>query len=105
MNPKPSDLAASRRDFLAAGAAVFAGTALAGSSLAAVQASSSDELKVALVGCGARGAGAAVHALSTEGPVKLWAAADAFQDRLETCLESLRRGSLKGRYDVEASKD
>jgi predicted dehydrogenase len=104
MNDNRSSLATSRRDFLATGAAVFAGTALAGSSLAAVHASSSDELKVALVGCGARGAGAATQALSTDGPVKLWAMADAFEDRLENCLDNLRRGTLKGRYDVTSTE-
>jgi predicted dehydrogenase len=93
----------SRRSFLASGAAAASTAALASSSLAA-HASGSDLLKVALVGCGARGAGAAVQALSTAGPVKLWAVADAFQDRLETCLESLRRGTAKARYDLDANK-
>ena len=52
----------------------------------------SDEWKIALIGCGARGAGAAMQALSTKGPVKLWAVADAFADRLDNCLKNLQRG-------------
>lgn len=46
-------------------------------------------IKVALVGCGGRGAGAAANALSTNGPVKLWAMADVFERRLENSLHSL----------------
>ncbi len=41
------------------------------------------ELRVALVGCGGRGSGAAYQALSTAGKVRLVAMADAFSDRLE----------------------
>ena len=33
----------------------------------------SDEIKVAVVGCGGRGTGAATQALATKGKVKLWA--------------------------------
>ena len=36
-------------------------------------------IKIALVGCGGRGTGAALNALSTKGPTKLWAVADVFQ--------------------------
>ena len=42
----------------------------------------SDTIKVALVGCGGRGTGAAIQALSTEFPVQLVSMADAFEDRL-----------------------
>jgi predicted dehydrogenase len=67
-----------------------------------IQTGGSDELKVALIGCGARGAGAAMQALNTSGPVKLWAMADAFRDRLENCLKNLQRG-LGAAYDREAA--
>jgi predicted dehydrogenase len=49
----------------------------------------SDELKIALVGCGGRGTGAAANALQTQGPTKLWALADAFETRLESSLKTL----------------
>lgn len=49
----------------------------------------SDTLKVALVGCGGRGTGAAIQALSTDIPVQLVSMADAFQDRLDSSLENI----------------
>ena len=45
-----------------------------------------DTIKVALVGCGGRGTGAAMQALFTKQNVKLVAMADAFRDRLDNCL-------------------
>ena len=49
----------------------------------------SDTVKVALVGCGGRGSGAAAQALSTEGNVKLVAMADAFSNRLDNSYKNL----------------
>ena len=51
-----------------------------------------ETIKVALIGCGSRGTGAATQALHTKGPVKLWAMADLFADRLETSLAALTQG-------------
>ncbi|MBL6720217.1 MAG: Gfo/Idh/MocA family oxidoreductase [Planctomycetes bacterium] len=48
-----------------------------------------ETLRVALVGCGGRGTGAAMQALATEGDVKLVTMADAFSDRLEGALEAI----------------
>jgi len=59
-------------------------------------------IKVALVGCGGRGTGAAAQALSTAGPVQLWAMADAFENRLEISRNNLIRGQVK-KYDREQS--
>jgi predicted dehydrogenase len=67
----------------------------------AVHASASDELKIALVGCGGRGTGAAAQALSTQGPVKLWAMADAFEDRLQNSLKQLTAGGNVSRGTAE----
>lgn len=50
-----------------------------------------DALKVAVVGCGGRGTGAAVQALSTSENVKLVAMADAFKDRLDNCYNILSK--------------
>ena len=50
-----------------------------------------ETLRVALVGCGGRGTGAAMQALATEGDVRLVAMADAFSDRLEGALESISK--------------
>lgn len=52
------------------------------------------EIKIALVGCGGRGTGAAVQALIAHDDVKLVAMADAFRDRLEGSLRS-----IKGEFD------
>ena len=54
-------------------------------------AQSSDTIKVALVGCGGRGSGAANQALSTAGDVKLVAMADAFKDRMDGSLKGLQK--------------
>lgn len=90
----------SRRGFLKASATV--GATLVAAAPRNVHAAGSDELKVALIGCGSRGTGAAVQAISTPGPVKLWAMADAFSDRLESCLEVMQRGFARS-YDREES--
>lgn len=60
---------------------------------------SSDEVKIALVGCGGRGSAAALQALETEGPVTLWAVADAFAEPLESGLGQIERGVEKGRSE------
>lgn len=68
-----------------------------------------DTIKIALVGCGGRGTGAASQALMTKQNVKLVAMADAFRDRLDKCYNTLTaddtsdsglKGSLKNRVDV-----
>ncbi|MFZ5831401.1 MAG: Gfo/Idh/MocA family protein [Planctomycetota bacterium] len=87
----------SRRTFLKASAAAGG---LAALSVPHVHAASSDTLKVALIGCGGRGTGAAAQALNTKGPVVLWSVADLFPEKIETCLNSLSRGG-ESRYDRE----
>ncbi|HEX6961764.1 MAG TPA: Gfo/Idh/MocA family oxidoreductase [Lacipirellula sp.] len=92
----------SRRTFLTTGAAACAGAALTSVTPTLVHAAGNDTIKVALIGCGNRGAGAAVQALSTNGSVKLWAVADAFSDRLEACLDVMQRGWQRT-YDRDPS--
>ncbi len=78
--PKPG---ATRRHFLETTGAVAAASALAGVTVPAVHAAEDNTIRVALVGCGGRGTGAAGDALSTtQGPIKLVAMADVFEDRL-----------------------
>ena len=48
-----------------------------------------DVIKIALIGCGGRGTGAATQALSTKQNVKLVAMADAFRDRLDNSYKTL----------------
>lgn len=84
-----------------AGAAAVSGTVLNSALAAGVHAKGNETIKVALVGCGSRGAGAVSQALKTEGPIKLWAMADLFEDRLESSLGLLIKGE-KAEYDREA---
>lgn len=49
----------------------------------------SDTIKVALIGCGGRGTGAAVQALRSKQNVKLVAMADAFRDRIDSAYKAI----------------
>jgi predicted dehydrogenase len=82
-----------RRDFLRATSTAVASSAVLGSLAIerAAHAAGTDELKLALIGCGGRGSGAANQALSTKGKVKLVAMADVFKDRLESSLANLKQ--------------
>jgi predicted dehydrogenase len=79
----------SRREFLKQTSGALAGAALASAIGARSYAGEQNTIKVALVGCGGRGTGAAVNALSTKGPTRLVAMADVFSNRLGTSLKSL----------------
>ena len=96
-----------RRDF------VKQGTMLAGAIAAAPLISnanffsgSDDVIKVAVIGCGGRGTGAAVQALLSKQNVKIVAMADAFKDRLDECYKNVREElanagpGTKGTLDV-----
>ncbi len=89
-----------RRVFLTRSAGLVAGTVAAQAIAPRAFAASDETIKVALIGCGGRGTGAAAQALGTNGPVKLWAMADLFEDKLEASLRLLTSGAA-GRYDVE----
>src|SRR5215467_12847309 len=108
MNNEPADPSKtnfSRRQFLKSTSAAVAGTSvLAGLSIErSAFAAGSDTLKIALIGCGGRGTGAAGQALSTAGSVKLVAMADAFKDRLEGSLATLNEHH-KENIDVPADR-
>ena len=78
-----------RRDFLKASAILAGGAVLSSLPLAGAYAAGKGTIKIALVGCGGRGTGAAFQALETKHDVKLVAMADAFQDRLDKSYSSL----------------
>lgn len=89
----PSKSILDRRGFLKTSSAAVAGAAFSTLALERMaHAASSDELKIALIGCGGRGSGAADQALKTQkiGPVKLVAMADAFEGRLQASLNGLK---------------
>ncbi|MHC4517292.1 MAG: Gfo/Idh/MocA family protein [Planctomycetota bacterium] len=92
----------SRRHFLRQ-TGTLAGVALAGAIGARAYAGESNTIKVALVGCGGRGTGAAAQALSTPGPTKLVAMSDAFDYRLQTSLKSLTQ-QKKAQVDVPKNR-
>ena len=79
-----------RRQFLQTAGTVAAVGALPVASFANVHVQGSDEIRVALVGCGGRGGGAASNAMNAKGgSQKLVAMADVFQDRLDSCYGNL----------------
>ncbi|MEZ5042353.1 MAG: Gfo/Idh/MocA family oxidoreductase [Saprospiraceae bacterium] len=66
-----------------------------------------DVIKIGLIGCGGRGSGAAIQALSTTQNVRLVAMADAFRDRLEQSVKGIQSEMQdkeidKSRFDVPA---
>ena len=91
-----------RRDFVKGSSAVAAGVLLTPLSVgASAWVGGSDTLKVAVVGCGGRGTGAANQALNTGDDVKLVAMADAFRDRVDSSYENLMKvHGTSGRMEV-----
>jgi len=93
---KPST---SRREFLKKTSGALAGATLAGAIGTRAYSAEQNTIRIALVGCGGRGTGAAVNALSTKGPTQLVAMADVFDNRLQTSLKSLSK-QFPGQLDV-----
>jgi myo-inositol 2-dehydrogenase/D-chiro-inositol 1-dehydrogenase len=95
----------SRRTFLKSTAAAAASLSVASASAANAYVDGDDLLKVGLIGCGSRGTGAASQALRADRNVKLWAMADAFEDRLQGSLDTLQRDrDLLPKIDVPAAR-
>lgn len=80
----------SRREFLKTTSRVAVASAVAGAAVPRVHAAENNTINVALIGCGGRGTGAAANAMSVnQGPVKLVAMADVFEDRLASSFANL----------------
>jgi predicted dehydrogenase len=80
----------SRRAFLKDTGRIAAASAVAFSAIPGAYAGEDNTIRVALIGCGGRGSGAVVDALSPEnGPVRLVAMADAFENRLKSSYKAL----------------
>ncbi|MGA2030694.1 MAG: gfo/Idh/MocA family oxidoreductase [Thermoguttaceae bacterium] len=94
-----SNKTSSRRKFFQQSGRLAAGAALAGALSTRAYAGEQNTIKIALVGCGGRGTGAAAQALSTQGPTKLWAMADFFDARLQPSLRLLA-GQFAKQVDV-----
>jgi len=90
----------SRREFLKTTGRIAAISALAEVTIPHVHAAGSDLIRVALIGCGGRGSGAAVDALSTtSGPIKLVAMADAYEHRLKSSYANISK-SMEAKMEV-----
>lgn len=79
-----------RRDFVKQGS-MLAGAIAAAPIISRANffSGSDDVIKVAVIGCGGRGTGAAVQALMSKQHVKIVAMADAFRDRLDECYKNV----------------
>jgi predicted dehydrogenase len=87
-----SNAATPRREFLQTAGRLTAASALAGVAVPHVHAAEDNTIRVALIGCGGRGTGAAANALSTKsGPIKLVAMADVFDARLKASHKALSK--------------
>jgi predicted dehydrogenase len=94
-----------RREFTK-GAGAMAAITFAGAAPLWAHAANAQRLKVAVIGCGGRGAGAAVNALEASPDVEVTALADVFEDRLRSSrayLESLA-GEFDGRVNIDDSR-
>lgn len=89
-----------RRGFLKDTGQLAAASALAASAVPHVHAAEDNTIQLALVGCGGRGSGAAVNALSvSSGETKLVAMADVFNERLTSSHKQLQ-GRFAEKVDV-----
>ena len=90
-NEKTPKSSVTRRSFLETSSAAAVAAGALSIEQSAFAAHHDETIKVALIGCGGRGSGAANQALSTDGEVKLVAMADAFRDRLDSSYENLKK--------------
>lgn len=81
-NDISSERRTSRREFIKQSTGALAGATLASGLSAGAYAGEDNTIKIALVGCGGRGSGAAVNALKTAGPTRLVAMADVFEHKV-----------------------
>lgn len=92
-----------RRDFLKSSAGVVGGAILSSSLPGHVYAQGSDTIKIALIGCGSRGIGAAFNAFGSGQSIKLVALADAFEDNLNNAYQTLK-DKFGDKIDVPESR-
>jgi predicted dehydrogenase len=85
-----------RREFLKTSTKAVAGAALAAAIARPGYTAEDNTIRVALIGCGGRGTGAAANALATtSGPIKLVAMADVFADKLNRSYDALYSAATK----------
>ena len=82
----------SRREFLKNTGRIAAASALAAGIVPKIYAAGSDTIRIALIGCGGRGTGAASEAMSVKGgPIRLVAMADVFERKLDRSYQNLQK--------------
>jgi myo-inositol 2-dehydrogenase / D-chiro-inositol 1-dehydrogenase len=86
-----AETSVSRRQFMQ-GSASLAALGLVGSRIFAA---GSDRIRVGLIGCGSRGMGAVRNCVDAAPNVEVVALGDLFQDRLDTCLSTIRKNGEK----------
>ncbi|MSU57793.1 MAG: Gfo/Idh/MocA family oxidoreductase [Pedosphaera sp.] len=91
--------ATTRRDFIKRTGTLAAASALAGTAIPYVHAAEDNTIRIAVVGCGGRGSGAAVDALTVGGAVKVYALADVFEEKPKQTFASLKN-SFADKVDV-----
>ncbi|GAB6164957.1 Gfo/Idh/MocA family oxidoreductase [Thermostilla marina] len=97
---RKQSMGSNRREFLKKTSTAAAAATVAASLPRFCHAAEDNLIRIALVGCGGRGTGAAANALSTAGPVKLIAMADVFDDRLQSSLKALKNRFGDEKVDV-----
>ncbi|MEL6922444.1 MAG: Gfo/Idh/MocA family oxidoreductase [Bacteroidota bacterium] len=95
--------ALNRRDFMKNSSLAMGGMMLSSLPVSAsAYVAGDDAIKVGLVGCGGRGTGAVVQALSSGQNVKLVAMCDAFRDKVDECYQKITRKDFKDWSGVES---
>src|SRR5512134_1968075 len=94
----------SRRDFIKSTGQLAAASALAGIALPHVHAAEDNTIRLALIGCGGRGSGAAANALSVSNSnTKLVTMADLFEPRIKAAHKMLSQ-EFGAAIDVPSSR-
>ena len=94
-----------RREFLKQGGSLAAGAAVLGRLSPVAFAGQDHTIRLALIGCGGRGTGAVGDALNVPnaGPIKLYAMADLYEERMESRLKALKK-RFPDKIDVPADR-
>ena len=96
----------SRRGFLARTAALAGAGAAASLALQrSVHAAGSDVIKIGLIGCGGRGSGAVLSALSVNPAARLTAMSDAFRDRMVRARDNIIKRLVRDKVGVQTPGD
>ncbi|MHC4742612.1 MAG: twin-arginine translocation signal domain-containing protein, partial [Planctomycetota bacterium] len=93
MTESPKKSKVNRRDFLKRTGSLAAGAAVLGKIAPVAYAREDNTIRLALIGCGGRGSGAVGDALNVkdQGPVKLYAMADLYRNKIDSSQTALQK--------------